>query len=74
MAVKKREKGKVLAEVGNYRIRQIPKYEGYGKKRKLISTSIAVFIAKKQLQGGFKTVLEAIEYATVLAKIDNEKK
>lgn len=73
MANKKIEKGKVIAEIGNYRVRQVPKYEGLGKKRRVVSQKIAVYLAKKEIQGGFKTIPEALEYATVLAQIHEEK-
>ena len=66
--VKKIERGKVIGSIGHFTIRQVPKHEGYGKARKVISTDIAVYKAKRLIQGGFKTTKEALAHAQILMK------
>ena len=66
--VKKIERGKVIGEIGHYTIRQVPKYEGYGKDRKMVTSTIAIFKGKHKIQDGFKHTTEALAHAQTLMK------
>jgi len=62
MAVKKKETGKVVKKSVNgtfLDIRQVPTYSGYGKNRKVIESTYAIFHAKKNVKDGFKNPQEA---------------
>ncbi len=61
MSVKKTSPGKIIdSQTGGtfFDIRQVSKYEGYEKERKLVKTEILIFHAKHRVKGqpekGFK--------------------
>ena len=67
MAIKKNELGKVVkSNVNNtfLDVRQVPTYTGYGKKRKVETSTFAIFHAKKKVKDGFKNADEAVKFIT----------
>lgn len=62
MGVKKNEIGKVLTTHEGFTIRQVPTYEGYGKDRKMKTSTIAIFVVKKKVIDGFSNPKSAIEF------------
>ena len=69
MAVKKKEHGKVVVPsvLGTFfSIKQISEKTGYGKARKVTTSSYALCNHKKILYEGFKNVEQAIRYATLV--------
>jgi hypothetical protein len=62
MAVKKNERGKVLMNHEGFSIRQVPTYEGYGKDKRMVKSTIGIFLSKKQILDGFKNPKEAVDF------------
>ena len=62
MAVKKTDRGKILLNHEGFSINQVPKYEGYGKERRMVSSTIAIYKVKHLIQDGFKNPKEAVIY------------
>ena len=65
MGVKKVDRGKVLARIGHYHIRQILEKDRTGK---VTGTNICIFHAKTKIKEGFKNTQQALEYASALLK------
>lgn len=66
MAVKKEERGKVVQKCVNgtiFDVRHVPRYIGHGKARRMESSSYHLYIGKKSLKGGFKSVEAAGQFA-----------
>lgn len=77
MAVNKRDDSKIVARYveGTYfDVKQVLKKEGYGKKRRVISSSFGVFHTKHSLKQGFKTVDDAIAFAVAIFPTYNKKR
>jgi len=62
MAVKKRELGKIIQRYEFLDVRDVPTYEGYGKKRRVKTSTIAIFHAKHKIKDGFKNPLLAMNF------------
>jgi len=81
MAVKKKERGKIVVENvnnTNFDIRQVPISEGHGKSKKIISYNFSVFRGKHELKpknerGGFKNIEEAKKFAISIYSTYNKK-
>jgi len=62
MAVKKQERGKVIKQHEFFTIRHLPSYDGYGKKRRMKDSTIAIFHDKHKVKDGFNSVDLAINF------------
>ena len=60
--VKKNDNGKPIGQVGSFTIRQIPKYTGNGRNRRVETSTIGIFAGKRKLKDGFKNFNEAAEF------------
>lgn len=67
MAIKKKEKGKVVVKNINgtiFDVRLVPNKKGHGKDQKWISSSYVLCLGKSHLKSGFKNIEEAGKFAT----------
>jgi hypothetical protein len=60
MATKRADVGKVIGQVGGFRIRQKQNLGRVGGKEVTKSTSIGIFTGKKMVETGFKTKESAL--------------
>lgn len=62
MAIKKQERGKVLGGVDFFTVRQVPTYEGTGKKRRVKTSTVAIFHGKNRVKDGFGNLNQALDF------------
>jgi hypothetical protein len=77
MAVKKTENGKIIDRYTGgtfFDVREVPKFEGLGRKRRVVSSEICLFHAKHKLKSGFKNIAEARNFAVENLSKYNKKK
>jgi hypothetical protein len=60
--IKKQKRAKVLKTIDFFQIKQIPVWEMNGTKKRMKSSTIAIFHGKKQLKDGFKNTETAIDF------------
>ena len=60
MAIKRNDLGKVIGQVGGFRVRQISKNKTVKGKTVTSSTSIGILSGKTQIESGFKNKESAI--------------
>jgi len=68
MGIKKNDLGKVIGQVGGFRIRQIASVGRVGNKTVTKSTQIGIFAGKSKVEFGFKTKESAIDRAKEIQK------
>ena len=69
MATKRVNVGKVIGQVGGFRVRQTESVGKVGNKMATKSTSIGIYTGKKMVESGFKTKESAIIRAKEISQI-----
>lgn len=72
MATKKKNLGKVIANVQGMKVRQIQEFTGRENDRKVSSTTISIFRGKNMVESGFKNKQEAMNRASILVNTKNK--
>lgn len=68
MAVKKKNLGKVIADVQGMKVRQIQEFTGREGDRKVSGTTIGIYRGKNMVETGFKNKQEAVNRASSMVK------